>query len=224
MLKGVLMKKVTKGSKAIPADQASKLPKKFTFAKAVQTKTSQVHEITTWSDLAKAISKLSKAEKSQPVQVVKTHASDAAVNELLPGVCLGSVGSLEIRFVRSSTDNRKHEEHVVLLVDGNPFGEEGASSYEMITKKVKGKKKILFHPNFPKNHTDECDWSGPAQKIIKEKEKKNPENTGEYLHEYDIQSLKKTTKYTFKYDTVKLTNHPPYDFGKKIKKKNKILE
>lgn len=217
MLKGALMKKATEGSKATQAGKGCKSPAKSTHVPNVQK---SIFEIDTWADLAKAISKLSKAQQSQPVQVVKVHVHDDAVNSLLPGICLGSVGALEIRFARSVTDNKKHEEHIVLQVDGNPFGEEGACAYEMVTKTVNGKKKYLFHPCFPENHTDESDWSGPAQKIIKAKEKKQDIDPEKDLYEYDIQTLR-TRGGNPNQKTKHLKKYPPVDTFDKLKKKYK---
>ena len=218
MLKGALMKKETAGSKAIKAGKASKSRTKLTPVRNVRK---TISEVNTWADLAKAISKLSKAEQSQPVQVVKVHVHNDAVNALLPGICLGSVGALEIRFARSVIDNKKHEEHIVLQVDGNPFGEVGSCAYEMVTKIVKGKKKYFWHPCFPENHTDECDWSGPAQKIVKAKEKKQVIDPGKDLYEYDIQTVKNRGRNLSKktQKTKHLKKYPPVDALSKLKKK-----
>ncbi len=78
--------------------------------------------ITTWGDLLCALQKLSPEQLAQPAQIVKEHPCADKVISAKPVVAIGTVDTLDLRYVRSCKDNRRHGDEIVLLVDGNPYG------------------------------------------------------------------------------------------------------
>lgn len=120
-------------------------------------------EIETWGDLLKVLQNASEEQLKQPVQSVKGHPVDEYVYPLLPVICIGTVDALELRYARSSRDNQKHGEELVLFCDGNPFGKDGAVAYEMDFENdfLNGNDKAIYS----KDHSDAKDWTGPAQKL-----------------------------------------------------------
>lgn len=87
-------------------------------------------EIETYQELLDALTQLTAEQRKQPVQIAHPQSSDCVV-ELMPSVCLGTVGALEFSGARSSVDNRYHAEEVVLLIDHNPFAKDGATAYRL---------------------------------------------------------------------------------------------
>lgn len=125
-------------------------------------------EITTWRDMLNALQACSDKQLDQPVQVAKSHPVPEYVHALQQGIALATVGALELEYARSVTDNRMHNDHLVIFTDGNPFGEEGAIGYEW--KRGRGKDR----PIFPPGHDDGCNWTGPAQQLADARRKRRP--------------------------------------------------
>lgn len=119
-------------------------------------------KIRTWRDMLQALQACSEKQLDQPVQIAESHPVWEYVHELQQGIAFGTVGALELNYARSVTDNRMHDEHLVIYTDGNPFGEEGAIAYEYQPGKGLSKEK----PIFPKGHDASCDWTGPAQRLV----------------------------------------------------------
>lgn len=87
-------------------------------------------EVRTWNDLLHAIEAMTPIEKLQQIQIAKPP-SDGRPVALARGIALGTVGAFEFEGSRSVVDNRYHANEVVLLIDGNPFAEDGAMCHEM---------------------------------------------------------------------------------------------
>lgn len=88
-------------------------------------------EIETWADLAAKIESMSDEQKTQPIQCVKPTAIEDDVQEMLPGIALGTVEELGFYKCRSTHSNEYEALDVVLLLDGNRFSETGAELYEL---------------------------------------------------------------------------------------------
>ncbi len=59
------------------------------------------------------------------------------------GIAIGTVGEFEFEGSRSVVDNKYHADEVVLLIDANPFAEDGAVAYEMKSKGPKERPVML---------------------------------------------------------------------------------
>lgn len=127
----------------------------YEFSK-LQTKQLDFAAIETWGDLKETLRKCSIQQLKKPVQVIKHHPVDENVHECLPGISFGTIDALDIRYARSSVDNRRHGDELAIFVDYNPFGVDGAVAYEGFSKKK---------PIYSKDHDDGQDWTGPAQKL-----------------------------------------------------------
>lgn len=87
-------------------------------------------EARTWDGLAAAIAAMTPEQRQQPIQVVGATVIENDVQECLPVVAIDTVAAFEIYKCRSSYNNRYCGDDVVLLLDGNPFAEDGAVAYE----------------------------------------------------------------------------------------------
>ena len=132
-------------------------------------------EIATWADLLKVLQSLTPQQLDTPAQVVRSHPVYEHVHEAEPIVCMGTVDELGLLYVRSSLDNRRHGNEVVLFTDGNPFAEDGAIAYEceldMEGEEFFSKKRAVY----PDRYTPDQNWTGPAQAIVD----KTVEETGD---------------------------------------------
>jgi len=134
-------------------------------------------EIETLGDLLQALKKASPEQLAQPVQTCEGHPCDDHVYELQQGLIISTVDELNLRYARSSKDNRRNGDELVIYTDGNPFSENGASAYEVTLEK---ENEELFRKEraiFPKGHDDSCDWTGPAQKLADEQEREKGKGT-----------------------------------------------
>jgi hypothetical protein len=116
-------------------------------------------DLNTWDDLATLISKMTPEQRLQPVQIINSHPCEDHVHELRPGILFCTIGEMQLKYCRSSVDNRHHDDEFAIYTDSNPFAESGATAYEL------GDGGSLT-PIFPKSHDDSADWTGPAQKIV----------------------------------------------------------
>lgn len=82
-----------------------------------------------YKDLLDALQKLTPAQLELEAQAVKPSMGDA-VHECLPIIVVDTVAALEFRKIRSTHNNKYCVEDVVLLLDSNPFAEDGATLYE----------------------------------------------------------------------------------------------
>jgi hypothetical protein len=92
-----------------------------------------MQEIETYNDLLKALTGLSPGQLMQPIQIADPP-NNGKPTAMAQGIAIGTVGELEFEGARSVIDNKYHADEVVLLIDANPFSEDGAIAYEM--KKV----------------------------------------------------------------------------------------
>jgi len=146
------------------------------------------NQIRTYKDLLVILQQASEEQLNQDVQIVKSHCVYNHVYSLEAVICFGTVDGLELKYARSSVDNQRHGEELILFTDGNGFAEDGATSHTMIfpTKWERLKRRIHLElcnfigarsksdiffkgeANYPKNHSERSDWTGPAQKIADE--------------------------------------------------------
>jgi hypothetical protein len=138
-------------------------------------------ELNTWEDLGKLIEKMTPEQRSQAVQIVRSHPCEDHIHELEPGISFSTIGELELMYCRSSVDNRHHKNEFVIYTDCNPFAENGASAYELTEEGE--------IPIFHSGHDESADWTGPAQRILDESRKWLPFN-GTAIVENDIVHLK----------------------------------
>jgi hypothetical protein len=85
-----------------------------------------------WKELGEKIAALTDEQRLQPVQVVNISPNGNDVNELMPGVEIDTVDGFGIYAARSIVDNKRNGKEVVLLIDHNPFGEDGVIAWEWI--------------------------------------------------------------------------------------------
>lgn len=126
-----------------------------------------VQEIATWGDLWTALGKLSAEQLEMPAQVIRENPCATKVLSGKPAVCIGTVDALDLRYVRSCRDNRRHGEEIVLLVDGNPFAKDGAIGYKGMD---------LQQPIYPGAYTKDQDWTGPAKELVDAEKPMKPLN------------------------------------------------
>ena len=84
-----------------------------------------------WKDLEQHIANMSELEKCNPVQVALPGPDLDKAVELMPGIAFGTVGSFEFEKCRSVADNKYHRDEPVLLIDHNPFDEDGAIAFRL---------------------------------------------------------------------------------------------
>lgn len=122
-------------------------------------------EIEIWEDVLRVLQEASPEQLKQPVQICDHHPVEDYVHGLKPGIALGIVDALEIKYARSVTDNRRHGEHLIIYTDYNPYAEDGAIAYEWDLEND-----CEHIPIYPKDHDESKDWTGPAQRLIDQKE------------------------------------------------------
>ena len=103
-----------------------------------------ITDIPTYRHLAAALQAMTDEQLNQPVQIADPPA-DCRPVELLKGLAIATVGELEFAGSRSVVDNRYHADDVVLLVDANPFADDGAVAYELRNEGPKDGTPIMRH-------------------------------------------------------------------------------
>jgi hypothetical protein len=116
-----------------------------------------ISEVTTWGDVLEQLKNAPPEVLAKPAQVICHQPNCDEVFECRPAVSLGTVDELGFDYVRSSVDNRRNGDELVLYVDYNPFAEDGASGYTMTDDED--------IPFYPPGHDASSDWTGPAQKL-----------------------------------------------------------
>lgn len=139
------------------------------------------NEVTTWEDLLKILQEASPEQLEQPIQVVKASPMWDHVHECHMGICIGTVDDLDLRYVRSVSDNRRNGDELVLYVDGNPHAKDGAIGYEWsVDEEIKSVDDLGNNPIYPQGHNDSSNWTGPAQVLtdmgFKEKDQQRGED------------------------------------------------
>ncbi len=87
-------------------------------------------EVRTWEDLGAKIAAMTPEQRKQPIQCVKPTPIQDQVQEMLPGIAIATVEQFGFYKCRSTHDNKYNANDVVLLIDSNPFAEDGAVAYE----------------------------------------------------------------------------------------------
>ncbi len=119
----------------------------------------------------RALQKASDQQLDMPIQIADSHPADESVHALQQVICLGTVDELVLRSARSVNDNRRNGEELVLCCDGNPFGEDGATSYvikdapESCESAEPLDSRDRLQAVYPDDHDDSRDWTGPAQRL-----------------------------------------------------------
>lgn len=88
-------------------------------------------ELATYKDLLDVLQGLTEEQLTQPIQVVQSPASDEWPAELMPGIAIGTVNDFGFYRCRSAIDNKYHAADLVLLIDANPFAQNGAIGYSL---------------------------------------------------------------------------------------------
>lgn len=86
-------------------------------------------EIETYRDLLNVLQEMPGEQLDQPIQCVKPHPDESKVNEMQPALAIGTVAEFEFFHCRSTHNNRYCPDDVVLLMDGNHFGEDGVVAW-----------------------------------------------------------------------------------------------
>lgn len=90
-------------------------------------------EIKTWLGLFNYLKTLSDQQLMQRIQIIPPSTLDHE-GVLAHGIAIGTVEqAFGDNKTRSSYDNHHHPEDIVLLTDGNPFGEDGAIAEDLMT-------------------------------------------------------------------------------------------
>lgn len=91
-----------------------------------------VREIETWLDLLQALRQIETNHPDwlqQPIQCAPPEPDHSIPVGLLPGFAIGTVEGFELPGTRSTVDNKYHADELVLLIDHNPFAEDGVVAY-----------------------------------------------------------------------------------------------
>lgn len=84
----------------------------------------------TYGELLQYLQTLTSEQLNQQVQAVLPTPNDDDVQELMPAIGIDTVANWELEACRSCMDNKYHGEEIVLLLDYNPYAEDGAIAYE----------------------------------------------------------------------------------------------
>jgi hypothetical protein len=97
-----------------------------------------IKDLETYRDLLTYLNTLGDAQLDQPIQVLDSSTEEPVALKVIHAI--GTVGELcacgdgdEFQPTRSVFDNDHHPESVVLLIDDNPFGRDGAIAEDLET-------------------------------------------------------------------------------------------
>jgi len=89
--------------------------------------------------LLAALQNATDEQLDMPIQCTDSHPVDENVYTLKRVICMGTVDQLDLRYAPRVSDNRRrHGNEIVLFCLGNPFSEDGASSYVMKDAAISG--------------------------------------------------------------------------------------
>ncbi len=83
----------------------------------------------TYEDLLIALNKLTPEQLKQPVQAVLPTPVEDEVQTCLTGIALDTVGNFEFYRCRSIHNNKYCKDDLIILLDTNPYGKDGARYY-----------------------------------------------------------------------------------------------
>lgn len=96
----------------------------------------QIEELETLGDLLRALTNLSAEQLKQPIQCLLSTSNEDDVQEMITGIALGTVAQFEFYKCRSTHNNKYCPDDVILLLDHNPFAEDGAIAYNWSSESV----------------------------------------------------------------------------------------
>lgn len=134
-------------------------------------------DIETYQDLLAVLQKMTPEQLAQPIQVVKDCGDLSKPVELQPAFCIGTVKELEFNAARSSVDNVYHPEEIVIMIDSNPFRQDGVIAHKLVGH---GKRESIYSKDGPT----------PPEKQMAEVKTKDPEHFGKKL-KYRCKELRK---------------------------------
>ncbi len=137
-------------------------------------------EIETYRDLLAALQQLTPGQLDQRVQIADPPCDGKPV-PMAQGIAIGTVGEFEFEGSRSVVDNCFHADEVVVLIDGNPHAEDGATAYKLETTKTSGKPIIRHIPIY-----------GPGGPTPREAQRKS--GKGKEFPDYLVRQCKTRTK------------------------------
>ena len=149
----------------------------------------EVQDVQTYGDLLRILQTLTPEQLAQPAQVVKSHPIHEKVLTAFPIICVGTVDKLGLLYVRSSKDNRRHGEEVILFLDGNPHSKNGAIAWQLNGDDFA--KGLPGTPIFPPDFSPDQDWTGPAQKLVDETVQELPDGSLGAVLRYRLNSIDK---------------------------------
>jgi hypothetical protein len=123
-----------------------------------QAETMSSEALETYEELLAALQALTPEQLAQPIQVGKIPADEDTVVALKPVVMFATVEGSELKFVRSSVDNRMNRDELVLFYDSNPFGKRGSMARDLATGEL----------IYSGGYDESTDWTGPAQRLALE--------------------------------------------------------
>lgn len=88
-------------------------------------------DIRTWADLAAKLQQMTPEQLQQPIQCVKPTMDEDDVQEMLTGIAFATVEAFGFHKCRSTHNNKYCPGDLVLLVDYNPYAENGAIAYQL---------------------------------------------------------------------------------------------
>jgi len=89
-----------------------------------------IHKIKTYGDLLKVLVQMNEAELTQAIQIADPPPNEDEPVECCPCYAIGTVKEYEFYRSRSVNDNKYHADDIVMLIDGNSYGKDGAIAYE----------------------------------------------------------------------------------------------
>lgn len=148
----------------------------------------KISEIETYGDLLNCLKKMTKKQLAMKVQITHPSAIEEEVVDCMPGISIGSMSEMGFYSARSCTNNKFVPEEVVILIDYNPFGKDGAIFYELkrnknnkiIQKPIYGKdgktkKEDQLNPEFGKYEDKENELSPHQKHMLINRSKKVPD-------------------------------------------------
>jgi len=90
--------------------------------------------LNSWEDLRQYLNEIHEKEPDKlklPVQAGNPSPMEAEPVEMEVGVCIGTFDEMEFYAARSITNNQFNPNELCILLDGNPFGKDGAIAYQL---------------------------------------------------------------------------------------------
>ena len=98
-------------------------------------------ELITYKDLLTYLKTLTDKQLKQPIQIADPSPITEEPVVMQSGIAIGTMKEMEFYAARSVTNNAFNPNEIVILVDGNPFGEDGRIYTEYNPEELKKKHK-----------------------------------------------------------------------------------